>query len=609
MEYKRNKTFLSQKGTKSIDNKEALYSKPLPSSRSGAFYNTFPYPTKISPEAIAVYIACSTNPGDLVLDAFAGSGSTGVAALLCEHPTERMRKITKDLNVTPVWGARNAVLYEIGTYASFAIKTILSRLSSREFTIAVDSFLKKAQDLVGGLYEAIDLAGDTGTIRYVIWSEVLECPSCHSEISYFEHGTSRDPVRFKDEIVCPYCKKVHHVEEMPFTTEEHYDRLLHKQVSRKKRVPAWIYGTTNGYNWDRQATEADAAYIAQIESTCDVDDVPQEIQWGELHRAGYHYGITHLHHFYTARNYIVMSKLWKLAETYPEKISDALKLLLLSYNASHCTLMTRVVAKKNAKDFILTSAQSGVLYISKLPVEKNILLGLKRKVKPFAETYAKLQNCTGQITIHNGSSTKMKENNDSIDFIFTDPPFGDFIPYAEVNQINELWLPKVTNRKDEVIISASQGKDVFTYQELLTQVFSEINRVLKPNHYASIVFHAAKAKVWDVFSEAITGARLQIVHTNILDKTQASFKQVVSDGSVQGDPLFLLKKSLARKNTSRLTDEEVLHSLLADHISDPDFDNRKCFSWYINRCLELGIDVTMDAKQVYEYYDSQKRAK
>lgn len=592
-----------------MDNKEALYSKPLPSSRSGAFYNTFPYPTKISPEAIAVYIACSTNPGDLVLDAFAGSGSTGVAALLCEHPTERMRKIAKDLNVTPVWGARNAVLYEIGTYASFAIKTILSRLSSREFTIAVDSFLKKAQDLVGGLYEAIDLAGDTGTIRYVIWSEVLECPSCHSEISYFEHGTSRDPVRFKDEIVCPYCKKVHHVEEMPFTTEEHYDRLLHKQVSRKKRVPAWIYGTTNGYNWDRQATEADAAYIAQIESTCDVDDVPQEIQWGELHRAGYHYGITHLHHFYTARNYIVMSKLWKLAETYPEKISDALKLLLLSYNASHCTLMTRVVAKKHAKDFILTSAQSGVLYISKLPVEKNILLGLKRKVKPFAETYAKLQNCTGQITIHNGSSTKMKENNDSIDFVFTDPPFGDFIPYAEVNQINELWLPKVTNRKDEVIISASQGKDVFTYQELLTQVFSEINRVLKPNHYASIVFHAAKAKVWDVFSEAITGARLQIVHTNILDKTQASFKQVVSDGSVQGDPLFLLKKSLARKNTSRLTDGEVLHSLLADHISDPDFDNRKCFSWYINRCLELGIDVTMDAKQVYEYYDSQKRAK
>jgi DNA methylase N-4/N-6 domain protein len=592
-----------------MDNIKALYTKPLPSSRSGAFYNTFPYPTKISPEAIAVYIACTTNPGDTVLDAFAGSGSTGVAALLCEHPTKRMKEIAKSLDVTPVWGARNAVLYEIGTYASFAIKTILSRITNSEFTEAVDGFLNKAQDLVGKLYEVTDPAGATGTIRYIIWSEVLICPNCHAEISYFERGTSRNPVQFKDEIVCPHCKKVHHIDEMPFATEEYYDASLQRQTSRKKRIPAWIYGTTNGCNWDRQATEADVSRVKEIEDNYPFNDTPQEIQWGELHRAGYHYGITHLHHFYTARNYIVMSKLWKLTETYAENIADALKLLLLSYNASHCTLMTRVVAKKKAKDFILTSAQSGVLYISKLPVEKNILLGLKRKVKPFAEAYTMLQDCTGQVTIRNSSSAKMKESDNSIDFVFTDPPFGDFIPYAEVNQINELWLNKVTRREDEIIISASQGKDVLTYQKLLTQVFSEINRVLKPTHYASIVFHAAKAKVWDAFSEAVTGAGLQIVLTNILDKTQASFKQVVSDGSVQGDPLFLLKKSSARKHVSQLTDKDVLRSLLTDHMTDPSFDNRTCFSWYVNRCMKLGVDVKMDAKQVYEFYNSQKKAK
>ena len=592
-----------------MDNIKALYAKPLPSSRSGAFYNTFPYPTKISPEAIAVYIACTTNPGDIVLDAFAGSGSTGVAALLCEHPTKRMKEIAKSLNVTPVWGARNAVLYEIGTYASYAIKTILSRITNHEFTEAVDGFLKNSQDLVGKLYEVTDPAGATGTIRYIIWSEVLVCPNCHAEISYFERGASRNPVQFKDEIVCPHCKKVHHIDEMPFATEEYYDRLLQRQASRKKRIPAWIYGTTKGCNWDRQATEADVARVKEIEDSYPLNDTPQEIQWGELHRAGYHYGITHLHHFYTARNYIVMSNLWKLTETYAENIADALKLLLLSYNASHCTLMTRVVAKKKAKDFILTSAQSGVLYISKLPVEKNILLGLKRKVKPFAETYIMLQDCTGQVTIHNSSSAKMKESDNSIDFVFTDPPFGDFIPYAEVNQINELWLNKVTRREDEIIISASQGKDVLTYQKLLTQVFSEINRVLKPTHYVSIVFHAAKAKVWDAFSEAVTGAGLQIVLTNILDKTQASFKQVVSDGAVQGDPLFLLKKSSTRKQVSQLTDEDVLRSLLTEHMTDPDFDNRTCFSWYVNRCMKLGVEVKMDAKQVYEFYNSQKKAK
>lgn len=592
-----------------MDNIEALYAKPLPSSRTGAFYNTFPYPTKISPEVIAVYVACTTKPGDVVLDAFAGSGSTGVAALLCEHPTKRMKEIAKKLDVSPVWGTRNAVLYEIGTYASFAIETILSRITSCEFTTAVNDFLGKAQDLVGKLYEVTDPTGATGTIRYIIWSEVLLCPNCHTEISYFEYGTSRNPVQFKDEIVCPHCQKVYHIDEIPFATEEFYDKLLQKQISRKKRIPAWIYGTTNGHSWDRQATETDIARVNEIECDYHISDAPQEIHWGELHRAGYHYGITHLHHFYTVRNYIAMSKLWRLTETYPERLANALKLLLLSYNASHCTLMTRVVAKKNAKDFILTSAQSGVLYISKLPVEKNILLGLQRKAKPFTEAYAALQNCAGQIVVHNSSSIRMVEHDSSIDLVFTDPPFGDFIPYAEVNQINELWLNNVTQREDEIIISTSQGKDVLTYKELLTQVFREINRVLKPNHYASIVFHAAKAKVWEAFKAAVTDAELQIVLTNILDKTQASFKQVVSDGSVQGDPLFLLKKGLARKYDLQLTDEDILRSLFADHVDDPDFNNRTCFSRYVNRCMKLGVDVKMDAKQVYEFYDSQKRDK
>ena len=64
-----------------------LYQTPLPSTRTGPLYNAFSYPTKISPEAIAVYIATHTEPGATVLDAFAGSGTTGLATLLCDRPT------------------------------------------------------------------------------------------------------------------------------------------------------------------------------------------------------------------------------------------------------------------------------------------------------------------------------------------------------------------------------------------------------------------------------------------------------------------------------------------------------------------------------------------
>ena len=587
-----------------MNNLEIMFSKPLPSTRSGAFYNTFPYPTKISPEAIAVYIASLTQPGDVVLDAFSGSGSTGIAALLCEYPTDRMKELANCFGVTPVWGQRKAILYEIGTYGSFATRTLTNRLTAEKFRCAVDDFVKCAEESLAGYYVVKDNNGNDGFIRHVIWSEILICPQCGEELSYFDNGTSRNPVRFANKVTCPHCKSEHEVDSFHPAYECVYDKLLHKDIVRKKREPAWIYGTTGADNWDRAANDNDKQLIREIqESPFDEDDIPREIQWGELHRAGYHFGITHLHHFYTKRNYTVMYKLWKLTEKYSDKEKRALQLLLLSYNATHCTMMTRVVAKKNAKDFVLTGAQSGVLYISKLPVEKNILLGLKRKSVPFYEAYQLLEACSGEIVVHNSSSERMLEDNNTIDFIFTDPPFGDFIPYAEVNQINELWLNKTTDRKSEIIISPSQKKGILEYQQMLTSVFTEAARVLKRDHYAAVVFHAAKAKVWEAFELAIKDSGLAVCMTSILDKKQASFKQVVSDDSVQGDPLVLLKAAEQSKKEV-LQDQQILEALIRDFINYEIVDERRIYSLYVNECLKRGQVVTLDAKNAYEYIRS-----
>ena len=583
-----------------MQNLEKLLSKPLPSTRSGAFYNTFPYPTKISPEAIAVYVASATKPGDIVLDTFSGSGSTGIAALLSEHPTEKMIMTAKEFGVEPLWGARNAVLYEIGTYAAFATKTLTNRLKAQEFSSAVNSFLHEAQKLVERIYAAQSPDGSAGTIRYAIWTEVLVCPECGEEIDYFSHGTTRNPATFNDYIKCPYCQKTSSVESMAFATEVFEDKILRKKISRKKRKLAWIYGTSKGVNWDRAANADDEALILKLEEGFKPNEKPREIKWGDLHRAGYHFGITHLHHFYTIRNYWVMSELWKLTEKYPKRESDALKLLLLSYNGAHCTLMTRVVAKHNAKDFVLTGAQSGVLYISKLPVEKNILLGLKRKAKPFEESYGMLEDCHGTVEVRNISSTQMIEPDRSVDFVFTDPPFGDFIPYAEVNQINELWLPKVTEQDEEVIISTSQGKSVEKYRDLLVKVFREIKRVTKDEGPIAVVFHAAKATVWGAFSEAIKTVGLEIQQSSFLDKTQASFKQVVSQSAIQGDPIFLLKRSGIEK-TSTANEEQILRQVILENPHKTEIEQRHCYSLYIGKCMESGITVQLDASQVYKY--------
>lgn len=589
-------------------NLEKLFSKPLPSTRGGSFYNTFPYPTKISPEAIAVYIASATNPDDTVLDAFAGSGSTGIAALLAEHPTEKMQETANALGVEPIWGKRNAILYEIGTYAAFATKTITNRLTAAEYARAVDDFIKKAEKLASGMYAAKSPDGRDGYIRYAIWTEVLICPECDAEIEYFKNGTSRNPATFYDKIECPHCHRTSLVEAMSFATEEHYDKLLKKTILRKKRRIAWVYGTSGKENWDRIATEDDIALVQKLEKEFSPSDDPRKIEWGDLHRAGYHFGISHLHHFYTSRNYLVMSELWKLAECYPEREANALKLLLLSYNGAHCTLMTRIVAKHDPRDFVLTGAQSGVLYISKLPVEKNILLGLRRKAKPFQEAYKMLENCHGTVEVRNISSEFMSEPDKSIDFVFTDPPFGDFIPYAEVNQINELWLPAVTERSSEVIISAAQNKDVDTYRNMLARVFGEIRRVTKDDRPIAVVFHAAKAAVWGAFSEAIQISGLEIKQSSFLDKTQASFKQVVSKTSVQGDPLFLLKKAGLGKN-GIMDEEQILQMIVKENPHETELECRHCYSLYIGKCMEYGSPVTLDASEFYAYIQRQTGTK
>lgn len=65
-----------------------------------------------------------TSPGDLVLDGFAGSGMTGVAAQLCGHPDAGFRKTVETEweeagYGRPGWGARRVVLNDLGPAASF----------------------------------------------------------------------------------------------------------------------------------------------------------------------------------------------------------------------------------------------------------------------------------------------------------------------------------------------------------------------------------------------------------------------------------------------------------------------------------------------------------
>ena len=145
-----------------MNNLNTLYKKPLPANRKGPLYNSFPYPTKISPEAIAIFIACHTRVGDTVLDPFSGSGTTGLATLLCDKPTEEMIATAKELGVKPIWGKRSAKLFELGVLGAFVSQVMCNPPSSRQFIECATNLITEAEKEIGDFYLAEDPDGNNG---------------------------------------------------------------------------------------------------------------------------------------------------------------------------------------------------------------------------------------------------------------------------------------------------------------------------------------------------------------------------------------------------------------------------------------------------------------
>ena len=62
------------------------FAADIKEGKNDPIYNAHSYHTKVPPRSIIPYILHYTQPGDLVLDVFCGSGMTGVAAQMCAQP-------------------------------------------------------------------------------------------------------------------------------------------------------------------------------------------------------------------------------------------------------------------------------------------------------------------------------------------------------------------------------------------------------------------------------------------------------------------------------------------------------------------------------------------
>ena len=123
----------------------------------------------------------------------------------------------------------------------------------------------------------------------------------------------------------------------------------------------------------------------------------------------------------------------------------------------------------------------------------------------------------------------------AVDYIFTDPPFGDNLAYAELNFLSEAWLGVFTATKAEAIVSKYQRKDLDTYGSLMNRAFSEYYRVLKPGRWMTVEFHNSRNAVWNTIQEGLLNAGFVVADVRTLDKQQSGFNAINAAGAVKQD--------------------------------------------------------------------------
>jgi hypothetical protein len=527
------------------------YKRPVFSTRKGVIFQVHPYPTKIDYRSIIPFILAHTQIGELVYDCFAGTCSTGLAAASCIEKDEgALEGLEKESIEKAKWGARKAICFDIGALPTFIGRTLTKPMPVQKLPEVFDEWISKIEREWGWLYKTKDPEGREGTIRYIYSSNMIRCQKCNEQIPYIEIFVDFEKGDFKDTATCPKCNFTMDGKHLELVMEKVKDRLLETDIVRVRRVPYFVYGTTENRNWERKATDQDIEAIQKIEEMPlpdSVKPVPMmetvgSKKWGEMYRAGYHRDISHVHHFYSPRNFMAVAILYHEARKIPDEYRDAITLVISSYNVAHSTLMTRFVFKKGNKNPVNTSAQPAALYIPNCQVEKNVFIGIRRKFKGIVEALRKVSEWNPNIEVKRIPAQDNGLKSNSVDYIFTDPPFGENIQYSEVNFLSEAWLQSFTNNQFETIISDYQNKGVGDYESLLTKAFEENYRVLKPAKFMTVVFHNTNKEVWNGLRRAILRSGFIIVETSILDKTQTSFKQTTTNGAVKKDLIILTWK-------------------------------------------------------------------
>jgi len=519
------------------------------SGKTHPIYTAHSYHSKIPHLATMPCILHYTEPGDIVLDGFSGSGMTGVAAQLCGQPEPEFKATLeaewkKAGYAPPTWGPRRAILIDLSPVANFIAYNLNLDVSAREFKKAADSFFKKIEAELGWMYETLHTDGRRkGRINYVVWSEVFTCPNCAGDVVFMDQAYNPKTGKFAAEFECPHCRASLTTRSCEHKFTSYFDKAIGETVRKVTYVPVEIEYTLPGdkTKYRKKPDAQDLVLINRLANEQSKDWFPTaKLPIGKMRDSNHlaERGVTHYHQFYLARALHALSTMWRIAGEWPDvRVRGFLKFMV-----EQCfwgmTLMNRYQSIQFGKagGSQVNRFQPGVFYIPQASTETSPWYILDGKYKRLHKMLSANQlPASRQVAISTASSLQTPIPDKSVDYIYTDPPFGDAIKYGDLNLLIEAWHNLFSRLENEVLWDELKKKTLSVYSDLMRRAFTEYYRVLKPGRWMTVVFHNSKNLVWTAIQEAIGSAGFVVADVRTLDREQGSFNQVTAAGAVKQD--------------------------------------------------------------------------
>jgi DNA modification methylase len=540
------------------------YAADISEGKNNPIYNAHSYYTKVPHRVIMKYILHYTEPGDIVYDGFGGTGMTGVAAQMC-GVTDNIDKLELDshffnqFGTNPKWGKRKAICNELSPIASFLASCFNSDYFGNSYLEDSQKLLNEIKSEIGWLYET-KYQGHTCEINYILWSDIYSCNSCDEEFLYWNVMMDEVLGKPKKEPKCPGCSSLLNNKNMERIFNTVYDKELDDIVQTKKREIALINFNFNKRSVNKKPDKNDFELLNLIDNYSIVEFYPIErTAEGSEGRRNDRFGITHIHQFYSKRNLIASAKLRSLS-------SRNRHFLFGFFNTTwHGTLMRRYNSGGGHRP------KTGTLYMPSVSSNGNIIKIYSKKINQLKSFFKVVNGFNKNNFLQStGSATSANIKSDSVDYIFTDPPFGGNIMYSELNCIWESWIKIRTNNDLEAIESKRVGKSISFYQQIMSESFKEYFRILKPGKWMTVEFSNPSAIVWNTIQNSITAGGFIIANVAALDKKQKSINSYTTPKAVKQDLIISCYKPSSefdQKFKQHQNTEVAIWDFLEEHLN------------------------------------------